>query len=84
MTRFLKKAASWFIYQVILAVICWTTYVLTLESLTEFKIGFLNWVGIMIIVSCITPTKKTNNKSVKNTEKRSKFEMIKDIVSNGR
>jgi hypothetical protein len=84
MAEFLKKTVSWLIYQVILAAICWATYILTLESLTEFKIGFLNWVGIIIIVSCITPTKKTNNNSAKNTEEKSKFEMIKDIVSNGR
>jgi ABC-type transport system involved in multi-copper enzyme maturation permease subunit len=47
---------SWSITQLALAGICTLIYHFLLKDALSFSISFLNWVGIIIISSCIIPS----------------------------
>lgn len=47
---------SWSITQLALAGICTLTYHLLLKDIISFDVSFLNWLGVIIISSCVIPS----------------------------
>lgn len=55
----MKTAAfiiSWVITQLVLASICYISYIILLKDLIGTNVSFLNWLGIVIIASCVIPS----------------------------
>ena len=74
--KMLAGFIAWSFNQVVVSLIAWLSYLLFLKDLVGLDVSFLNWVGIVIISTCLftsgSPIKANINNS-ENSEK-SKFD----------
>lgn len=54
----LKVLVSWILAQLGLSLICYLLYRFFLIDLFKLEIGYIQWVSIMLIFSCIIPSGK--------------------------
>ena len=59
--KLLLNFISWAIVQGILALICTLTYDYLLVDLFKVEISYIQWLGIMVISTCVFPSGKSNN-----------------------
>jgi hypothetical protein len=76
---------SWVITQLTLAGICHLAYYLLLKNLIIKDISFLNWLGIIVIASCIIPSGRIIKPGVdSNKPKEGGLNSIMEKYTNGR
>lgn len=74
--KLLFNILSWIVSQLLIALICYATYNLALENTFGLKIGYLQWVAIIVISICIIPDR---NQKKENNSKSSLDDILKHI-----
>lgn len=85
----LKIAVSWMLAQLGLSLICYLLYKFFLIDLFKLEIGYMQWVSIMLISSCIIPSGKilkanTGSKNLTQSEPTNPLEKYLSSFKNER
>jgi hypothetical protein len=72
---------TWLAGRFILALICYLSHLLLLSDLTGLDIGYLQWIGIILISYCLFPVQYSNLDSRSGAKKNNSES---DIIRHGR